>query len=388
MENESIISKNFSGWKIGLAIFVSVAIASYLLYSALSTKQYIKVADGQGTHKWFDANKNGKADLYEEIEFHKNKYGDYYQLNLYDSLKEINWTTQSYFYFLLAILLMVSRDFFYVVRIRLLTKNELSWKSSIYVILIWEFASALTPGVVGGAAIAMFILNKEKIPLGRSTAIVFITAMMDNLFYIVLIPIVFLFISTEDLFPQKLSGNDGLMWFFWSGFGLIFCIGLFLFLAIFIWPKLASKFIKSLFSLPILRKWKPRAIQTGHDLETTSRVMRKEPFSFWLKVFGATLLSWISRYLVINALLQAFIGFGLFEHFQLLGKQLILWLFMLVSPTPGGSGVAEYAFSELLAPYTTSAILLAGLAIIWRLISYFPYLFIGAIILPRWLKKK
>ena len=59
---------------------------------------------------------------------------------------------------------------------------------------------------------------------------------------------------------------------------------------------------------------------------------------------------------------------------------------MMVSPTPGGSGVAEYAFGELLASFSASAILIVGLAILWRLVSYFPYLFIGAFILPRWLK--
>ncbi len=388
MENDSVISKNLSGWKIGLAIFISISIASYLLYSALSETQFVRVNDGTGTYEWMDTNKNGKVDTNLSIEFQKVAKGDYRQLNLYDAINEINWSAKSYFYFLLAILLMVSRDFFYILRIRLLTKNELSWKASTYVILIWEFASALTPGVVGGATVAMFILNKEKIPLGRSTAIVFITAMMDNLFYIVLIPIVFIFISTNDLFPKSMDNQEGLYWFFWLGFSIIFAACLFLFLSIFVWPKLASKFLKAIFSLPILRRWKNGAIQTGADIEVTSAVMRKEPIIYWLKVFGATLMSWISRYLVINALLQAFIGFNLLEHMQLLGKQLVLWLFMLISPTPGGSGVAEYAFSELLAPYASSAVLLAGLAIIWRLISYFPYLFIGAIILPKWLRKK
>ena len=62
-----------------------------------------------------------------------------------------------------------------------------------------------------------------------------------------------------------------------------------------------------------------------------------------------------------------------------------MWLFMLVSPTPGGSGVAEYAFAELLTSFTASGVLLAALAFIWRLISYFPYLFLGAYLLPRWI---
>jgi uncharacterized protein (TIRG00374 family) len=60
---------------------------------------------------------------------------------------------------------------------------------------------------------------------------------------------------------------------------------------------------------------------------------------------------------------------------------------MLVSPTPGGSGVAEFAFGELLVSFSQSTFLLAALAILWRLISYFPYLFIGAFLLPRWLKR-
>jgi uncharacterized protein (TIRG00374 family) len=91
---------------------------------------------------------------------------------------------------------------------------------------------------------------------------------------------------------------------------------------------------------------------------------------------------------VINCILNAFFNLNLLDNLQILGKQFILWLLMMVSPTPGGSGVAEYAFGELMSSFSTSVILIAGLAILWRLISYFPYLFIGAIILPRWLKNK
>jgi uncharacterized protein (TIRG00374 family) len=61
---------------------------------------------------------------------------------------------------------------------------------------------------------------------------------------------------------------------------------------------------------------------------------------------------------------------------------------MHISPTPGGSGVAEYAFGELMATFSKSMFLITSLAIIWRLISYFPYLIIGSILLPKWLKSK
>ena len=128
-------------------------------------------------------------------------------------------------------------------------------------------------------------------------------------------------------------------------------------------------------------------LQTGQDIELAARVYRKASFLFWFKVFLSTAGSWISRFLVINALLQAFINLGLIQHLLVLGKQLVLWLLMRVSPTPGGSGIAEYAFGELLADLGGSMLLISILALLWRLISYFPYLFIGAFLLPRWIKQ-
>ena len=71
----------------------------------------------------------------------------------------------------------------------------------------------------------------------------------------------------------------------------------------------------------------------------------------------------------------------------IIAKQLILWIFMLISPTPGGSGVAEYAFGELMGVFSQSTLLIIFIALLWRLISYFPYLIIGSILLPIWLRK-
>lgn len=65
----------------------------------------------------------------------------------------------------------------------------------------------------------------------------------------------------------------------------------------------------------------------------------------------------------------------------------MLWIIMMISPTPGGSGVAEFAFGNLMLGLGASSLLLVGLAVLWRLLAYFPYLFIGAFLLPKWLKK-
>lgn len=388
MSNPDVIKTSFQKWKIWTAIFLGISVAGFMLYRSLNETRFIKVGPGNGTHRWIDGNHNKVIDLSQAIDFKIDNSGDYKIETLSDVLLSVNWTDKTFFWIFMALLCMVGRDFFYMWRIRLLTSEQLTWRKSFSVIMLWEFASALSPGVVGGAAVAMFILNKEKIALGRSTAIVFITTMMDNLFYVMMIPLTFLFITSDDLFPLSYSGSQGIQVVFWTGYSVIALAAILLFIALFIWPSFSKKLLSGLFSLPFLKRWKTKAIQTGDDIVVTSKEMKKETFAAWIKVFLVTCGSWISRYLVINAILQAFLQLSLYDHALILGKQFVLWLFMLVSPTPGASGVAEYAFGELLISFSGSTILLAGMAVIWRLISYFPYLFIGAWILPRFLRKK
>lgn len=387
MSPENILQRSFKWWKIALAILIGLSIVSWMLYRSLSAEQYIEVEAGTGSFSWVDSNKNSVVDLQDPTEFIQKEGGNYKLLGFREVLTTIHWSNSSVFFLILALCFVVCRDLFYMWRIKLLTKDQLSWKASFYVIMIWEFASAVSPGVVGGATVAMFILNREKIPLGRSTAIVFITALMDNLFYVLMIPFVFLFIRSVDLFPVDSPSSSSVSFIFWSGFTLILFICVFLYLSIFRYPRLATRFLGFIFTFPPLQRWKEKALETGRDIELCSKELREESRFYWLKVFLITCASWISRYLVINAILQAFIGLGFFQHIIILGKQLILWLFMLVSPTPGGSGVAEYAFGELLAPFAQSAMVLVALALVWRLISYFPYLFVGVFLLPRWIQR-
>jgi uncharacterized protein (TIRG00374 family) len=388
MEQQHDILKNsFKPWKIWLAVGLGLLIAAFMLFSGVRQVQFVEVVEGTGDYAWHDANHNGKIDIHNQHDFIAVPKGNYSKQRASDALKQLDWTNVSFAWILLAMVFMVGRDLFYMIRIRVLTHKKLGWKSSFNVILLWEFASALSPGVVGGAAVAMFILNREKIPLGRSTAIVFITTMMDNLFYVLMIPFVFLFIDSATLFPENTSYSLGIQWVFWIGFSIILIACVFLFCAVFVLPSWSAWLLNTLFKLPFLKRWKEGASRTADDLVVSSKELRKEPFSFWAGAFFSTFGSWICRYLVINALLQAFLHLGLLDHILILGKQLVLWIFMLISPTPGGSGVAEYAFGELLMPFGLSATMLAGLAVLWRLISYFPYLFIGAILLPRWVKR-
>lgn len=106
------------------------------------------------------------------------------------ALKKVEITGTFIFFIFLAFIMMLIRDLAYMYRIRVLTDQQLSWRKSFDVIMLWEFASAITPSVVGGSGVALFILNKEGINLGRSTAVVMVTAFLDELFYIIMVPLV------------------------------------------------------------------------------------------------------------------------------------------------------------------------------------------------------
>lgn len=386
VEQQDTLSKTLKPSRIWFAVIIGLGITAWMFYRSFSEVSFVKVKSG-GTYSWVDANGNQKIDLHDRKDFEYNPKGDFRIQTATEVLKHITWNGKTLFWLFAALLFTLGRDFFYMLRIRLLTKSHLSWKASFYVIMLWEFASALTPGVVGGAAVAMFILNRESIAFGRATAIVIITAFMDNLFYVVMIPLVLITVGQAAFLD--LGGNSSLFlaWWFWTGFGIIMAICLFLYLSIFWFPHLAGKFLLAIFSLPFIKRWKFVAREWGKDIAIAAEEFQAEKRSYWIKIFLTTMGSWMSRYLVINAVLNAFIDLGFLQNIIVLGKQLILWLFMLVSPTPGGSGVAEFAFGELLSDLTDSAILLAALALIWRLISYFPYLLIGSLLLPSWIKR-
>lgn len=305
------------------------------------------------------------------------------------SLSTLNFTGLSVLYLFLAVLMMVFRDLAYMVRIRLLTDKVLSWRQSFHVIMIWEFASALSPGVVGGSAVAMFILQKEKIALGKATSLVIVSLIMDNLFYLLFLPMTLLFFNMDLLLPADLADlKTGGLSLLWIGYAIILIITILLLISVLFTPGLIRALIRLIFQFPGLRKRKEKAEQIGRDVMISAKALRGKPPSFWFKVFIATCWSWISRFMVINFILLAFINSELLDQAIILGRQLMMWLIMLITPTPGGSGMAEFLFTQLFGAIIANGALVVSLAFLWRLISYYPYLLIGSVLLPRWLRKK
>ncbi|HMR47131.1 MAG TPA: lysylphosphatidylglycerol synthase transmembrane domain-containing protein [Bacteroidia bacterium] len=312
----------------------------------------------------------------------------------YDSkvFTQIDWTWHSTFWMILAGFSVFVRDLAYMIRIRVLTDNELTWYRSFIVIMLWEFSSALAPGIIGGGFLfAIFILNREGINLGKSITTITFTSFLDGVFLAVMAPLVYLLVGKEALFSGVNVGQSSLgtsiFYSFWVVYFIILAYKLFIAYALFINPYLIKKILTGICSFPVLKRFRKGAIETGDQLIIASNGLKDKNLKYWMLSLLATFASWTARYSIVNCLIHAFHGQTALSDLIVYGKQVIMGIIILLSPTPGGSGIAELMFTDFLGEFIHKG-LAPTLGILWRLISYYPYLIVGALILPRWIRER
>lgn len=297
-----------------------------------------------------------------------------------------HFTFDAVLFLLLAFVFMAGRDIGYMIRIRLFSDGFLTWRQAFRVIMLWEFTSAVTPSTIGGTSVAVIFVHREGLSVGKSATMVMLTAFFDELLFVLLFPLLTIAVGKGVMFG--FDGAAAIIPFVWSGWGVKLCLVALLSYGLFFRPRGLKWLIVTLFKLPVLRRWRQGAAQAGTDIILSSKEIRSYSKSFWLKAFAATFLSWCSRFLVANAIFMAF--FTISDHLVVFARQFAMWIMMIISPTPGGSGFAEYIFQNFLGDIVpvdqaTQAGTVAMIALMWRVVTYYPYLFIGAFILPKWL---
>ena len=281
---------------------------------------------------------------------------------------------------------LVIKELAYIYRIKFLSGNQLSFTASTYIIMLWEFASAVTPSVVGGTPVAVFLLMKEGISVGKSLALAMVTAIFDNLYLVILGPVIYLFYR-EDLFNfiDSDSFERSLPTVFGISYSLIVAYTAVMIFAVFFKPRLFKWILIKITSIRPLRKWRYSAYQYGNEILVSSNELRGKNFKYFWQITYTTFISWTARFALLNFMIEAYIHLSIGDHFLSFSKHIVLWVMMLVSPTPGSSGAAELGFSALfqssLEEFT------AGITLMWRTFSYYPFLIIGAFVIPRWVNR-
>lgn len=307
--------------------------------------------------------------------------------------EHVHWTWRAWIWIPVALLLMIGRDVGYMWRIRVLSERDLSWWQVFRIVMLWEFTSAVTPSAIGGTSVAIIYVHKEGMNVGRSSAVVLATSFLDEIYFLIMFPLLVWIVGWESLFTITGAGaplRHTLIWLAVGGYSIKTLYVLLLGYGFFINPRGLKWLLLRVFKLRFLRRWRHGAYTVGNELVTCAREFKHKGFKYWGEAVLSTFLSWSCRYWVANVLLLAF--FSVKSHLLIFARQLVLWIVMLLSPTPGGSGFSEYFFAHYLGEFIPVDAVSVGaivvvLALLWRLVTYYPYLIVGSFILPPWMNR-
>ncbi|MBF9223690.1 lysylphosphatidylglycerol synthase transmembrane domain-containing protein [Hymenobacter ruricola] len=288
-----------------------------------------------------------------------------------------------------AILVLAARDLGYIYRIRHIAETELTYRQALDVIVIWEFASCVLPSGQGGTGAAPFILEKEGIPLGKGLAYIMVTALLDNLYYVVMVPLVVL-IAGAGLYPHE-ALQTGFVATLRVAFGVSYLFvtlyaGLMLY-AIFVNPRSVRRLMVRLFSLPLLRRWRRKAYHHGQELVRASIQLRGNGPAYWWRASVSTAFVWTARYAIIGCLIAAFVPMDAGTFLFIFARNITYKVILLVAITPGGAGIAEGAFPTFFGKFIGTATMTGFLVFLYRIVTYYLYLVLGLIFLPRWVAR-
>lgn len=314
------------------------------------------------------------------------------------TLAHIHFTSKLLFGLVLALFGLLMRDAAFVYKVRLSSGKKLSWRQAIQTIIMWEFGAAITPKL-GEVAFTFFVLKRSGLSYGRSTGVLVLNAFLDNLVFVVMFGILYLFLGHHILFVHAdcadLSSNSVVQRLImevrhlaenaWVGYA-VFCAGAALFgIALFALPQASKRFFYRLGRLRFLHRFQHSLNHLGDEIEITAHEYKNQDWGFWIRMLIATVINWTARYGIVNALVFAFADTNP-DMIEVFARQYVLWIFLVIPTTPGASGWAEISFIALNCEFMPVG-LTAGIALIWRIYTYYLYLLVGVIVLPGWLKR-
>ncbi|MCQ2028685.1 lysylphosphatidylglycerol synthase transmembrane domain-containing protein [Stutzerimonas zhaodongensis] len=274
------------------------------------------------------------------------------------------------FWLLLTMLSMIVLGWYLnAMRLRLLVgRRRLGQRRALGVVIATEFAICATPGGAGGPLTMMALLLRHGVAPAKGTATYAVEQLTDLLFFACALVGVLIYAVTHSLNAYIAS---------LLGFSAALLIGLMVVLA------LLGRFHRQVFLLngwlvsrlgvkgARKRSWARKVLSFRNALLDCFRL----PRTVLLGVFVLTTLHWLLRYSVLYLTLQG------------LGSQLAwAWTFIVqllaltagqLSLLPGGAGSAELASAALLTPLVGKSTAAAAI-LIWRFVTYYFYLIVGA----------
>ncbi len=309
----------------------------------------------------------------------------YLYLNHFDpeQWRSIRWDARLAGWLALAIVLLLMRHAAYMLRLRTLTGRIFGWKKAALFVTIWEFSAAVAPTSKGGPLAMFFILLKEGAKAGRATAALLYIIFLDSSFFVFSFPIWWWVFGDRVLMPD--SAPEQIRQLASGAFIITYLLmsSLWIFLVVFVFlrPQWGRMGLYWLAGWPILNRRATWLQNTADDFLTSSRELRTLPLRDHVLAIVGTLGSWTCKFAMINCLAIAFypaLPTDLATMAFVYARLNAMFIIMMFTPTPGGSGFAEIALAGFLSDLVPQSIGMV-VALVWRSMAYYSYLVMGAI---------
>ncbi len=289
----------------------------------------------------------------------------------FELLYKIKW-----YYLVLITLLAVSPWLGHAIRIVMWSRwldYPINFKSAIAIVMANDIGAAITPTAVGGGPVKIGLLVNKGMPAPKATFMVLLSATEDIIFYGTGLVLTLLYMhDVIEQLGQYLLKHSSIL------------IGLCIVVATLImgWKRIRPG-IKSMISL-LPEKWQYSLSRFNAGLrhyfsdigQTYLDVVKTGK---WRLAISIVILfyQWFTKFTILAIIL---ISLDIpFTWFDMYIKQWIIWMGMLVIPTPGASGGAEAAFLVLFKG-NLSGDLPNLIVSTWRFFTYYFILILSVII--------
>jgi hypothetical protein len=157
--------------------------------------------------------------------------------------------------------------------------------------------------------------------------------------------------------------------------------------AIFINPRSVRRLLVRLFSWRLLRRWRRAAYRHGQEMVQASLQLRGNGPRYWWHAAVSTIFVWTARYAIIGCLIAAFVPMNADTFLLIFARNITYKVILLVAITPGGAGIAEGAFPTFFGSFIGTATMTSFLVFLYRIVTYYLYLGLGLLFLPRWVAR-
>lgn len=256
---------------------------------------------------------------------------------------------------------------------------EARYFNSLLLMLRTQFVNAITPFATGGQPYQVYYLKKSKIGFANSTVIIVENFIVYQI-ALVTLGLVALF---SNMLLHIFKSNDLLSHLIAIGFFMNTMVIVVLFIVSF-----GKKLNRVLINIGITILTKLRIVKnkqkqldkwntTINNFHESASILLKHKRKFIMTILY-NFIALISLYLIPLIIVFAFGKYDIINAYEVIITSAYVMLIGSFVPIPGGSGGLEYGFVAFYGNFISGSIL-SAVMLVWRFITYYFGMFIGAI---------